>query len=220
MKHCFVFCFFIIVATSSNGQRKHKAPVAYQDTLSVRLSPMGLIDIFDGNFTPGISYAFNARWTISADISGIFYSSYLPQNTHALGYIFKPAIRYYLSDSRKVFMESALFYKNVNYKLHDWIDRDVVNGVPAYREEAVFHFRKQVVGLNMQGGFQKGLSRDNLLRIEIFAGIGIRYKRQDLKNLPGAKYTPDNFFFGETIYGSSEFSFGVPHGLRLVYVIK
>jgi hypothetical protein len=214
----YLLVFFIFLSKGLTAQ--YKSAVPYHDTLAVRFSPLGLVDVFDGNFTAGAAYTLNDHWTLSADLSYIFYSAYIERRRGVSGYIFKPGIRYYLLKRRNFFVESIPFYKRVGYKINDWLEKDCVNGVPAYRELKTFRFSKQVVGLNIQAGVQESLTRNNLLRLEIYAGISIRYKWQDIKNEPGACYQPtvlldDAFFSAPNI-----FSAGVPHGLRLVYVIR
>jgi hypothetical protein len=217
MKSSWILFLLIICAITSTGQR-HRASDGYLDSLSVRWSPLGLIDPFDGNFTLGIAYSLNTRWTVTADVSAILYSAYIPRNTNSIGYIFKPAARYYLSDTRKFFVEAALFYKHVNYNIHDWLERGIVNGVGSYEEYTRFHFRKNVVGFNIDAGLQKGLIRNNRLRMEIYAGISIRYKRQGL-DVPNAHYDSGGFF-DNSFYTQNTFTAGIPHGLRIVYVLK
>jgi hypothetical protein len=214
----YLLVFFIFLSKGLNAQ--YKAPVPYHDTLAVRFSPLGLVDVFDGNFTAGAAYSINDRWTLSADLSYIFYSAYIENRSGVNGYIFKPGIRYYLVKRRNFFVESLPFYKRVGYKLNDWLEKDCVNGVPAYRELKTFWFRKQVVGLNMQAGVQESLTRNNLLRLEMYAGISIRYKWQDIKNEPGACYQLTGLFENAFFSTPNNFSAGVPHGLRLVYVIR
>ncbi len=210
----FMLIFFKQAATA-----QYKAVVPYQDKWVIRVSPLGLIDVFDGNLTAGTAYAVNKRFTLSADLSYIFYSAYIRGKKSVSGYIFKPGIRYYLSDKRKIFAESAVFYKRGGYKITDWLDEDCVNGVPAYRQLTTFTVRKQVVGLNLQAGFQKSLIKNNLLRMEIYAGLNVRYKWQDIKNNPTACYQSDDLF-NESVNTPNGFSAGVPHGLRMVYVLR
>lgn len=218
MKYLLLSFIVIFLNKGLTAQPRNAAP--YHDKLAIRFSPLGLVDVFDGNLTAGAAYTLNDRWTLSADLSYIFYSAYIERRRGVSGYIFKPGIRYYLLKRRNFFVESIPFYKRVGYKINDWLEKDCVNGVPAYRELKTFRFRKQVVGLNIQAGVQESLTRNNLLRLEIYAGISIRYKWQDIKNEPGACYQPTGLFENAFFSTPNNFSAGVPHGLRLVYVIR
>ncbi|MEO6648819.1 MAG: DUF3575 domain-containing protein [Chitinophagaceae bacterium] len=217
MKPTWIFIIFIFCTTKVAAQLNRAS--LYEDKLSLRLNPLGLVDVFDGNISGGIAYSLNQRWSITVDLSYIFYSTYLRENKGTSGYIFKPAIRYYVSESRKFYLESTVWYKCSSYKVLDWVDKDCVNGVPSYQEFKSFRFRKQVLGFNIQGGFQKALMKNKLLRMEIYAGIGVRLKWQEVKNDPQACYQP-NDVFESSFYNPTKVSPGLPHGLRLVYVIR
>lgn len=217
MRLAWIFFIFAVWHTTANAQLNHA--LLYEDKLSVRVSPLGLVDILDANVTGGIAYTLNDRWSLSVDLSYIFYSGYLQESKGTSGYILKPAVRYYVSENRKFFIESSVWYKRSSYRMTDWVDKDCVNGVPSYQEFKSFRFRKRVVGLNVQGGVQKALMKSKLLRMEIYAGIGIRFKWQDIKNDSKACYQPDAIFQG-SFYGPYNVSAGIPHGLRLVYVIR
>lgn len=218
IKVSWLIIIFIFFNYGLSAQKK-KGVMRYEDKLSIRVSPLGLIDVFDGNLTAGIIYSLNNRWSLSTDLSCIFYSAYLNDNMGSSGYIVKPSVRYYVSDTRKFFFESSVWYKRSTYKLTDWLDMDCVNGVPAFRELKDFRFRKRVLGWNVQGGFQKGLMKNNKLRMEIYAGLGIRFKWQDIKDEPSACYDPNSFFINE-IYSPYNVGVSIPHGMRLVYVIE
>jgi hypothetical protein len=215
----YIWIFFILNVSTKNLMAQPGKAAPIHDKWMLRFNALGLVDVFDGNISGGIAYTLSQRWLLSADLAYIFYSTYLPKTRFTSGYIFKPAVRYYLSDKKKFYIESTVWYKRSAYKIRDWLDKDCVNGVPTYQEFKTFRFRKQVVGLNIQGGIQKSLMRNNVLRMEIYTGIGIRYKWQGVINDPEACYQPENIFF-TTLYGPHHFSASLPHGLRLVYMIR
>ena len=217
MKTTWILFIFIVGTAKVSAQLNH-APL-YEDTLSLRFNPLGIVDLLDNNISGGIAYSLNQRWSLTLDLSYIFYSTYLEQNKGTSGYIFKPAIRYYFSENRKFYLESTVWYKRSSYKMLDWVDKDCVNGVPAYQEFKSFRFRKRVLGFNIQGGVQKALMKNKLLRMEIYAGIGLRAKWQDVKNDPHACYEA-NDIFESGFYRPTKVSPSIPHGLRLVYVIR
>lgn len=186
---------------------------------AVRFNMLGLLDVFDGNFSFGGEYAFQPRWSVTTDLSFVLYSAYFEGNKRALGYIIKPGIRYYVADNRRGFLEAVVFYKRVGYKMEDWLDKDVVNGLPAYQQYQDFIIRKRVAGLNIQAGLQRSISSDKLLRIEGYIGLGIRFKWQDIKDHPEATFDSNDGFFWRD---NNEYLVvpSVPFGIRLVYCIK
>lgn len=222
MKSLSIIIFFIVLLCSTLLFAQTHRNFWYQEKVAIRINPFGMIDVFDGNLSAGVTYSLNSRWSATADISYIFYSTYLERNKGASGYIFKPAIRYYLSGSRKTFIESTLWYKRSRYKVEDWLGMNCVNGVSAYEEYKDFRILKKVVGFNIQAGIQKSLIKNNLLRMEIYAGIGVRFKWQEIMGAPKACYSPNIFFFNNTnsIYDPYYIGASIPHGLRLVYVIE
>lgn len=196
-----------------------ESPMPPLYTKAVRFNMLGLLDVFDGNFSVGGEYAFRPRWSITTDLSFVLYSVYFQGNKRALGYIVKPGIRYYMADNRRGFLEAVVFYKRVGYKMEDWLDKDVVNGVPAYEQFQEFIIRKRVAGLNIQAGLQRSISADKLLRIEGYMGLGIRVKWQDIKDYPEATFNNNDSFFWRD---NNEYYVvpSVPFGIRLVYCIK
>lgn len=209
----FLFC-------ASTGLRAQtKGPLNTSEKPALRFNPFGLVDVMDGNLSGGVEIPFNARWSLTTDLSFIFYSAYIPNNRRTLGYIIRPAIRYYLTDEHKFFLEVSFFYKRAGYKIKDWLGKDCVSGVPAYEELETFIFRKRVFGINPQAGFQKNLTRSKRLRMELYAGLGVRFKWQDIKDYSRACYQA-NTLYDRDLNQSQYVSVSVPHGLRLVYMIQ
>lgn len=211
--------FLVIIFTKELSAQSSKSNTLKPYTQAVRFNVLGLVDPFDGNISFGGEYAFHPRLSVTTDLSFILYSTYLQNNKRALGYILKPAIRYYASENRSAFLEAAIFYKGVGYKTEGWIDNEVVNGLPTYQEYKEFIFRKRVIGINLQAGFQRSISKDKLLLIEGYFGFGIRFKWQDIKDNPNSRIQSDNIFF-DPLSDPYYVRPSIPTGLRLVYVIE
>lgn len=218
MKNLLSFLLILIFTGMLHAQLPEPA-MSPMYTKAVRFNMLGLLDIFDGNVSFGGEYAFQPRWSVTTDLSFIFYSVYFQDSKGALGYNIKPGIRYYVADNRRGFLEAILFYKRVGYKTEGWLDEDVVNGIPAYQKFQDFTIRKQVAGINIQAGLQRSISADKLLRMEGYIGLGIRFKWRDIKNHPEASFNrSDSFFWRE----NNDYYVvpSVPFGIRLVYCIK
>lgn len=186
---------------------------------TIRFNLFGLVDVLDGNLSAGLEYSIKPRISITADLAGVLYSTYLAENKRALGYIVKPALRYYLSPNRRGFIESGFFYKRVGYQMTDWLQRGVVNGsVGTYEEYRSFIYRKRVLEYHINGGIRARLNEAQTLWLEAYLGLSIRMKWQDIKNLPDAS-------FGRNVSGftsiRSDYAVlpGAPFGVRLAYTI-
>lgn len=212
-----ILLIFSFTGELRSQSSKSDVPPLY--TKAVRFNMLGLLDFFDGNFSFGGEYAFHPKWSVTTDLSFVLYSVYFEGSKRALGYIVKPGIRYYVADNRRGFLEAVVFYKHVGYKMEDWLDKDVVNGIPAYQQFQDFIIRKRVAGLNIQAGLQRSISADKLLRMEGYFGLGIRFKWQDIKDHPEAIFDGNDSFFWRD---NNEYYVvpSVPFGIRLVYCIK
>lgn len=209
----------ILGFTGELKSQSEKSGISPLYNKAVRFNMLGLLDVFDGNFSFGGEYAFNPRWSVTTDMSFVLYSVYFQGNKRAFGYNIKPGIRYYAFDNNRGFLEAVVFYKRVGYKMEDLLGRDVANGIPAYEKYQEFIIRKRVAGLNIQAGLQRSISRDKLFRIEGYMGLGIRIKWQDIKNHPEAAFNNSDSFFWRD---NNEYYVlpSVPFGIRLVYCIK
>lgn len=181
-----------------------------------RFNFTGLLDGFDQNISIGIEYRFNTHWSTGSDAAYIFRSIYLSESKVASGIILRPFIRYYPRKNGSGFIEAEIHYKYVTYQLTDWIGRDATNGVPAYEEYTTFNYNKRAVGLNIKTGTDANLSRDKKLRLEIYIGLGVRYKKQGVDN---GIYTRTRGSFGG-LYDPEYSTVVLPLGMRLVYDIK
>lgn len=217
MKNLLSLLLILMCTGGLYAQSEPARPALYKK--AVRFNMLGLLDVFDGNFSLGGEYAFRPKWSVTTDVSFILYSVYFEGNKRALGYSIKPGIRYYAFDNQRGFLEAVVFYKRVGYKMEDWLDKDVVNGIPAYEQYQEFIIRKRVAGLNIQAGLQKSISANKLLRLEGYFGLGIRVKWQDIKDHPEASFNNSDSFFWR---GNNEYYVvpSVPFGIRLMYCIE
>ena len=182
-----------------------------------RFNVLGLLHPSDQNFSVGVEIRFNQQWSAGTDAGYIFYSNYLLQANRTSGFIVRPFIRHYYKESRRSFVEAELHYKMANYKLEDWVGREVVNGVPAYEELTKFTFRKQAFGLHVKFGKVNPLTKNKKLFIEYYLGMGIRWKWN--KSMDGEYRLQEGIFSGYKT--DPEFTgLAVPMGVRLLFKIK
>ncbi len=170
-----------------------KVAVGQSDTgkIVARFNFLGLVDIMDHNFTPGIEYNINKRWSTGLDAGYIFASGYIADAKVASGAILRPFARIYFNGSMGIFLQGEFQYKRVGYKITDWVGRAPVNGVPAYEEFTTFRYIKRTLGGNVRLGRRFYLSGDHRLTTEFTIGIGARVKKSFVKD---GVYTINDFF--------------------------
>lgn len=186
------------------------------DKITARFNFFGLVDVFDENISVGGEYRFNDHWSAGTDVAYIYSSIYLSQSKKTRGYTIRPFLRYYPDEKRTGFFEAQLHYKSVAYHLTDWIDRDVVNGVPGYQEYTSFHYNKKVYGINIIAGTKENLSRNKKLKIVLYLGVGYRYKTQGSDIGSYLRQRGNNI----SIYNPEYSTLVLPMGASLVYLIK
>jgi len=187
-----------------------------QKGITARFNFTGLLDGFDQNISIGGEYRFADHWSAGSDVAYIFASGYLGESKSSHGLILRPFIRYYPENGRYGFFEAGLHYKYVSYKITDWIEKDVVNGVPSYQEYSTFHYLKNVYEINLKAGTAANLSRNKKFRIEFYGGLGVRFKTQKSDN---GSYSRTRGWLG-SLYNPRYSTLVIPIGMRLVYDLK
>ncbi len=216
------FLLFLLLHLTVCSQTKSRQPVFTQGyKVAARFNFTGLADPFDNNVSAGAEWTINPHWSLVLDLAYIEHSKYLHSVKRTSGYMFRPAIRYYPSLDHEGFLEAVVMYKHVNYHIVDSLGRDCVNGIPTHQEYTSFLYGKSVTGINLQAGVQENLSRNHLLRLEAYIGLGLHFRNQDLVNEPNTCYNQYRHL-AYTISGTSGYSVlpSAPAGLRLIYCIR
>ena len=198
MQIVFIICLLLMsfLPVSSQNITKNKATTenkTFQKDVLGRVNFLGILDEYDRNISLGAEYQFAPKWSAGMDAGYIFQSDYISQNTRTRGMLLRPFIRYYFKEKRAGFLEANFHYKTVAYKVKDWIERDIINGVAAYEELSSFDFNKNVFGMNLMIGDRFRLSKkNNIIQFEPYAGLGARLKRQEAEN---GFFIPDRNMF-------------------------
>jgi hypothetical protein len=173
-----LLCLPLLLAAGATHAQLFPSKPARIDTgkIVLRFNPVGLADFLDGNFTVGGEYRFNNSWSATMDAGVIFYSHYMARSDRATGILFRPGIRKYTGKNKDYFFDLQFHYKEVMYRVNDWIERGVVNEASAYSQLTTFRFRKQVYGVHLMGGGREFLTKDHRLFVEVVAGLGIHFK--------------------------------------------
>ncbi|MEO6639071.1 MAG: DUF3575 domain-containing protein [Ginsengibacter sp.] len=202
----------LIFCLNLNGQSVSDNP----GIATGRLNFTGIVDVFDENISIGGEYRLKDHWSIGTDVAYVYNSLYLSQSKTVRGYIVRPFIRYYPDQHRTGFFEAQLNYKYVAYHITDWIDRGGANGMPAYQEYTTFRYNKRVYGINIIAGTKENLSRNKRLKIELYLGIGYRYKKQDADIGTYLRQRGNNL----SIYRPEYSTLVLPLGASLIYDFK
>jgi Protein of unknown function (DUF3575) len=212
---------FFLFTLFSLGQKKNNVHQLFAKDKMIRLNLSSFIDPIETNASVGFEYRLKDNVSVTMDVGYIFYSEYYSQRNKDKtdGFIFKPAIRYYTDEDKKFYIEGEFLIKTVTNKITDWIGRDCANNVSSYQEYTTFKIRKNVYGFNFKIGYQARLSKNDLLWLEPYLGIGIKYKKEFLVNEKNSCYnfssigrnlrTPSNN--SETVVPN------LPFGLRLLF---
>lgn len=215
------FCclLLLLVVLAGRGQSTIRRELrADTGTLYFRFSPLGMIDMFDGNVTLGSEYRLNDTWAITLDAGAVLYSAYLPHTKKTTGFLLRPGIRLYPTRWKDFFIDLQVHYKNVTYQVKDWLEKEVVANVASYEEYKVFKYRKQVIGGNISAGVRNYFTNNRRFYIEGYLGIGIHYKEEGIRHEPNSRYDRGLRMFNDR-EGKSVLP-AVPAGVRIIYLMR
>jgi len=213
-------CLLLLLLVMAGNAQSIKKRALQADTgkLYLRFNPLGVFDYFDGNITPGAEYRFNDTWTATLDAGAVLYSGYFGRARSSLGFLIRPGIRVYPGKYKDYFVELQLHYKNVTYRINDWLEKEVVSNVPSYEERKVFQYKKQVMGARIMVGKRESFTKSKRWYWEIYAGLGIHFKTEGLHNEPNSHY--DVYIRIINTFNGSYTMLAVPAGIRLAYLIR
>lgn len=223
MPRIFLFCLLLLlIAATGNAQvvsSKYWRADVDTGKLYFRTNPVGLIDFFDMNFTIGGEYRLNHSWSATMDAGYIFYSQYAGRVKRASGILLRPGIRKYAGKRKDFFLDLQLHYKEVNYRVEDWLDKNVVNGVATYEEYKKFRYHKRVFGAHFTIGGREYLSKNRRWFFEVYGGIGLHFKKEGMPDETNSRYEERNTIrvFSNSSGVTKRISPAFPFGIRLVY---
>jgi hypothetical protein len=207
----FLLPLFLLGSVLVKSQES-KPPVYFKTAINV--SPFALAQV-DNTVMAGIEYRLRNNITLVGDAGYIFYSKYFSESKGASGFIIRPGIRFYLNKRNNFYVEPQIFYKQVSNKMHDWLEKEVVNGVSAYQQLQDFRYKRQVMGSNFLIGGIFPFS-GNKGYIDIYLGIGIRYKSNSIVGEPHSVYRRDGMI---SIYSDNITLPSVPGGVRIAFIL-
>lgn len=181
-------CCFLI-ANSSIAQNKKSLKDDYilnvpANSWHLRFNLTHAIDGVEPAINIGAEYRVSERLAVANDVGYIYFSNYLPESKKANGFTIRPSLKYYASQNKRFYVEGELLLKSVFFTMNDWLGMDCVNEVPNYFEERDFKFRKNTYAFHAKIGRVGMLTKDNKVSIDYYCGIGVRYKKFNLIDIP------------------------------------
>ncbi len=113
------------------------------------------------------------------DAGYVFGSAYLNGENvvkRVSGFNLRPGVKLYTKENKRFYLQMRVFYKQVNYKIYDWLGKSCVNEIPAYEQLQKFTYRKKAISFNFMAGTLFRLSDAVLL--DLYEGLGIKFKNQ------------------------------------------
>src|SRR5262245_41953245 len=143
MQQKLVVCLLVFFSsTMGNAQFNRLKQRDHSGETYVRLNLLGMMDIFDGNVSFGGEHRLSNQWSLTLDAGYIFYSVYTKRIRQTAGVILRPAIRKYIGESERVFLDLQFHYKNVTYHIKDSLQHDPGGGGATFNTDTMFHFHR------------------------------------------------------------------------------
>lgn len=170
-----IVLLFIFLATQMNAQTKYSYWSVGTNPLSIA-EPTQLMGI-------SAAYRFSPAFALWTEASSIFHDWYQLngwENVHGYRFIFQP--RFYTGHKKKIFFTPEFRLRQYSYNSSaDFVNHaaadSIINGYPYKASQIV------AGGACVLGG-QTTLSKTNHLFIEFTAGIGLRGRYVNTKNIP------------------------------------
>lgn len=163
-----------------------------KNSMVVTANPFSFIEP-DAGFTPGFEYFITNKVSVLTDAGIIFYT---PSNQNTLaydarnsqfGYKFKPELRYYTRAKGVAdgfFISVEFLYKHVRYNRYDGVPVTDNMGNFVYTDYSGYKIIKDVLGASGKIGVRNYFGKKNKLGIDFYLGLGYRFKKFQVKDLP------------------------------------
>lgn len=222
MKFICLFCWIGMCVYTAGAQDQKKKAGNYQ--FAVRISPLGLVDPVETNFSAGVEKKLRPAFSVGGDAAIYIARDVLAERRPMSGFHLRPTVRWYSGKKMKGFTELVLMYKHTVRKENDWLGMDCVNGVPAYQKFTSYKNIRDVVDVSFRAGLQEQLFDSDKWMFEFYIGLGVRQKFHRIKYSEPNTCAVNEFnvffpLFDPAATGSYT-TVTIPLGIRLVYIIK
>ncbi len=196
MKKTFALLFLLMFNMQVFSQNNDTSNIAIPG-FNIKFSPLALIELDQSVWQLAFEYSIAQNTSLQHEVG---YITFLPNSSYswdpydsreqASGFRMKNEIRLYIpayNNDEATYFAFNVFYKYVDQKYYD---REYKETYTQYFE---YHRYKNVIGANLVFGFQAApISRIPLL-IDIYGGLGGRYKK--LHTSSSDDYSGDYYYF-------------------------
>lgn len=139
--------------------------------------------------TFGAEYRIDLHWAVALDVTALLYNMpdfYSFESQH-MGFRVLPQVKYYFpgrKHSYRGYVSAQGMYKQVTYHITDMLGRDWNGSQYDYYESIRYRESKSVWAASGNIGFQKFVGKERRMMLEMFAGLGFRYKSFKQANIP------------------------------------
>ncbi len=167
-----IFCCCVVIYATA------QSPSVFDFTRVNSFNPSLLVGP-DYTVMFGVEQRLKSKLALVLDAGYIFQSSFF-QGEHVLkgvsGFNLRPGVKLYTKENKRFYWQMQVFYKQVNYKIYDWLGKSCVNEIPTYEQLQNFTYRKQTVSINVMVGTLFRIS--DAILLELYEGLGIKFKNQ------------------------------------------
>lgn len=169
--------FALLLVGAAFGVAAQQNQSLFDFKTAATANPMVLLPI-DNTAMLGVEQRLANGLALLLDAGYVFNSQYFDRGVlEGLdGFMLRPGLKYYGKQKREASIQFQVSYKQVNYRLHDWLGKGCVNDIPAYEQRQRFTYRKKTLAFNLLGSWLFRLSDGALL--ELYTGLGVKLKHQ------------------------------------------
>lgn len=212
MRHLFLLCL-LAFSFLVKAQKSRLMP-AYQKAFSFNVLPL-----IDYAILLGMEFKIKPKLLLGGEAGYIFNSDYLRTNngsdTKASGFIIRPALKFFMNDRSRSYLQPQFFYKQVTHRVYDWLGKQMVNDVASYEQLQSFKYRRKIVGVNVILGTVLPIKIRNGF-FDFYAGLGIRKKTSEIVDEPTSSYQRIPIIGNSNNADDGVFP-SLPAGVRFIY---
>lgn len=201
--------------------KAQKAPPFTQVSNAISFNPFALIEV-DYTALFGYENKLGPKLFLSNEAGYIFASSYIGSrngnSTTGSGFLLRPSVKWFVSESNRFYLQPQFFYKQVTHNVYDWLGKDAVNGVASYEQLQDFKYRREIFGFNVVSGFVLPLDQRRKGFIDLYFGIGVRDKKDNVVGEPRSVYNIP-LDFSTNSDNNKGILPSLPMGVRFIYTL-
>ena len=176
----------------------------------------------DYTILPGIEFRIKPKLLLTGEVGYIFASDYLRNDNgserKASGFIIRPALKFFINDRNRYYLQTQFFYKQVTHRMYDWLGKEMVDNVASYEQLQNFKYRRKIVGFNVILGTVLPIRLRNSF-FDLYAGLGVRKKTAMVVGEPTSTYQRIPIIGNSNNANKGVFP-SLPAGIRFIYGFK